>query len=101
MCECVCGCICVDSLLPADFVVAFACGSCHCSTPLFLSSSFSYLCLSVSHLAVFLAFASTFVARSLYTIRLVLAFNLVCVCEVVVVGFCDVVVAFCQFKITF
>lgn len=60
-----------------------------------------YLSLSVSHLAVFLAFASTFVARSLYTIRLVLAFNLVCVCEVVVVGFCDVVVAFCQFKITF
>lgn len=98
-------CICVDSLLPADFVVAFACGSWHCSTPLFLSSFslslFACLCLSFPPLAVFLAFASTFVARSLYTIRLVLAFNLVCVCEVVVVGFCDVVVAvvvaFCQF----
>lgn len=100
-CVCVWVCICVDSLLPADFVVAFACGSCHCSTPLFLCSFslslFACLCLSFAPLCIFLAFASTFVARSLYTIRLVLAFNLVCVCEVVVVGFSDVFVAFCQF----
>lgn len=53
VCERVCGCICVDSLLPADFVVAFACGSCHCSTPLFLSFHFSpslsLIWLSFSH----------------------------------------------------